>query len=170
MHPLHPVLGHVLSGGGPLNVMLMLLGGVIVVTGMRLRDRNPGAAAWGRGVTVIGIALFGLGLVVDAGPGPSASNASVVIVEPSAGEEVPAGRPVEIVVDLRNASIALSPSDPNGGHLHLYVDGQLQQMPYSTDARVTLQPGSHELRVEYVDFRHVSFSPEISTTIEVEAV
>jgi hypothetical protein len=33
-------------------------------------------------------------------------------------------------------------------------------MPHSLDARIRLDPGRHEIRVEYVDFRHVSFSPE----------
>ena len=55
------------------------------------------------------------------------------------------------------------------GHLHLYVDGKLQQMPYSTRTEVTLPPGPHELRVEYVDSRHVSFNPEVSWTVYVTA-
>jgi hypothetical protein len=120
-------------------------------------------------LAVVGVVLFGLGLVVDACPGPTASNAIVNIAEPQAGQEVPSGQPVEVVVELENAAIALSPSDTSGGHLHLYVDGQLQQMPYSLDARIRLNRGRHEIRVEYVDFRHVSFSPEVSTTIEVTA-
>ena len=118
---------------------------------------------------VLGIALFGLGLVVDASPGPTSSNASVRIITPGSGDEVRAGQPVDVEVELDNATIALSPSDTSGGHLHLYVDGQLRQMPYSTDARITLDPGPHEIRVEFVDFRHLSFSPEVATTIAVTA-
>jgi hypothetical protein len=165
----HPPLAHVLSGGGPLNVVLLLLGLCVGLVGIGVRNRRPTAAGWGRMLTVVGVALFGLGLVVDASPSSTASNAIVDIVEPRPGQEVPAGRSVEVVVELENAAIALSPSDTSGGHLHLYVDGQLQQMPYSLDARVTLDQGRHELRVEYVDFRHVSFSPEVTTTVEVTA-
>jgi hypothetical protein len=97
--------------------------------------------------------------LIDAGPSPTASNATVRIVEPTRGAEVFSDRPVEVAVQLTNGSIARSPSDPSGGHLHLYEDGRLQQMPYSTEAEVTLTPGAHELRVEYVDSQHVSFSP-----------
>ncbi len=164
-----PILAHVLSGGGPLNVVLLLLGACLALAGVRLRERKQSAGTLGRVLTVLGIALFGLGLVVDASPGPTASNAAVRIVRPRSGDEVPAGQPVEVEVQLENGTIALSPSDTNGGHLHLYVDGKLQQMPYSTDARITLDPGTHEIRVEYVDFRHLSFSPEVGTTIEVTA-
>jgi hypothetical protein len=42
-------------------------------------------------------------------------------------------------------------------------------MPYSTRTEVTLPPGPHELRVEYVDSRHVSFNPEVSWTVYVTA-
>jgi hypothetical protein len=164
-----PPLAHVLSGGGPLNVVLLLLGLCVGLVGIGIRDRRPTAAAWGRMLAAVGVVLFGLGLVLDASPGPTASNAIVNIAEPQAGQEVPSGQPVEVVVELENAAIALSPSDTSGGHLHLYVDGQLQQMPYSLDARIRLNRGRHEIRVEYVDFRHVSFSPEVSTTIEVTA-
>lgn len=164
-----PILAHVLSGGGPLNVVLLLLGACLALAGVRLRERNESAGTLGRVLTVLGIALFGLGLVVDASPGPTGSSAAVRIVQPRSGDEVPAGQPVDVEVQLKNGTIALSPSDTNGGHLHLYVDGRPQQMPYSTDARITLDPGTHEIRVEYVDFRHVSFSPEVATTIEVSA-
>jgi hypothetical protein len=118
----------------------------------------------------VGIAALGLGLVIDASPGPTASGATVRIVEPFAGDEVPAGRPIDIRVEVENGSIARSPADATGGHLHLYVNGVVQRMPYATETRITLAPGLHELRIEYVDSRHVSFSPEVSTTIEVEAV
>jgi hypothetical protein len=42
-------------------------------------------------------------------------------------------------------------------------------MPYSSEAEITLEPGTHEIRVEYVDFRHMSYVPEVSTTIRVTA-
>ena len=118
---------------------------------------------------VLGIAAFGLGLVIDASPDPTASNATVQILQPSPGEEVPAGRPIDVAVELTNGSLALSPNDTSGGHLHLSVDGQLQQMPYTTEAQITLQPGVHQIRVEYVDYQHLSFSPEVTTTIDVTA-
>lgn len=165
-----PVLGHAFSGGGPLNVVLLLLGAFVAYAGVRLRRRKPGMATWAKGLTVFGIALVGVGLVIEASPGPTGSDATVRILRPAAGAEVPAGEPVDVVVEVTSGALALSPDDTNGGHLHLSVDGLIQQMPYSTQAQVTLVPGVHELRVEYVDARHLSFEPEITTTIEVRAV
>jgi hypothetical protein len=152
-----------------LNVVLLAVGACVALGGMALRNRKPAAAAWGKGLAVLGVVLLGLGLVIDASPGPTASDATVRIIEPSPGTEVAAGQPTEVAVELRNGTIALSPSDASGGHLHLYVDGQLQQMPYSTETKVTLEPGRHELRVEYVNAQHLSFSPEVATRIEVTA-
>jgi hypothetical protein len=163
------MLAHVLSGGGPLNVVLLLVGACLVVAGIRLRDRKPDAATWGSALTWVGIGLFVVGLVIDASPGTTSSNATVRILEPADGAQIAAGRPVQVAVDVENGTIALSPSDPDGGHLHLSVDGKLRRMPYSTEAELTLAPGRHEIRVEYVDARHLSFSPEIATTIEVTA-
>jgi uncharacterized protein (DUF58 family) len=166
----HPPLAHVLSGGGPLNVVLLLSGALAAVAGVQLRERKPSAASLGRVLTVVGIVAFGLGLVIDAGPAPTASDATVRIVLPSPGSEVPADRPIDLAVDLENGSLALSEDDTNGGHLHLFVDGQVRRMPYSTEAEITLTPGPHEIRVEFVDYRHRSFRPEVSTTIRVTAV
>ncbi len=118
---------------------------------------------------VLGIALLGLGLVVDANPRPTGSNAVLNIVEPTPLAEVPADRPITVVVEVTNLPIALSPSD-QGGHLHLYVDDQLQEMRYSTRAEVTLAPGTHQIRVEYVGARHEPLSQPLTTGIQVEAV
>ena len=165
-----PVLGHAFSGGGPLNVVLLLLGAGVAFAAVRLRERKPGMAAWAKGFTVFGIALVAAGLVIDASPGPAASSATVRIVRPAAGAEVPAGEPVDVVVEVTNGALALSPDDTNGGHLHLAVDGSVRQMPSSTQARVTLEPGLHELTVEYVDARHRSFQPAVVTSIAVRAI
>jgi hypothetical protein len=164
------VLGHAFSGGGPLNVVILLLGAGVAYAGVRLGARKPAMGVWAKGLTVFGIALVAAGLVIDASSGPAASGASVRIVQPSAGAEVPAGEPIDVVVKVANGALALSPEDTRGGHLHLSVDGVVRQMSSSTQARVTLEPGTHELTVEYVDARHVSFQPAVVTSIEVRAV
>jgi hypothetical protein len=163
-------LAHVFSGGGPLNTVLLLVGALVALGGNQLRLRGGGRRTVGRVVTVVGIGLFVLGLVVDAGPTPSSTQATVRFIRPRPGAEVPAGRPTDVSVDLQNAQIALSPSSTTAGHLHLYVDGQLQQMPYATDTTITLDPGRHSLTVEYVDPRHLPFNPRVRATIEVRAV
>ncbi|MGH2679734.1 MAG: DUF4399 domain-containing protein [Actinomycetota bacterium] len=165
-----PLLAHVLNGGGPLNVLLLLLGGSLAILGARVRARVMGPRALGGVATAVGIGLFVLGLVLDTGPPRSSSQARVRIVEPRAGEEVTAQQPVGVSVELEGGQLAVSPSDTTGGHLHLYVDGMLRQMlPSSTETQVTLDPGRHTLTVEYVDSRHVSFDPEVTTTTHVRA-
>jgi hypothetical protein len=165
-----PLLAHVLNGGGPLNVLLLLVGGSAAIAGARIRARGTRTRTLGSVVAVVGMGLFFLGLGVDSGPSPTSSQARVKIVQPLSGDEVAARQPIDVSVELENGRLALSPSDAIGGHLHLYVDGLLQQMPYSMDAQVTLDPGRHTLTVEYVDFRHVSFDPEVASTIEIRAV
>jgi hypothetical protein len=163
------ILAHVLSGGGPLNVVLLLAGAAFAVGGIRLRDRRPTAGAWGRVLLWSGIALFALGLVLDAGSAPTSSRAVVRFVEPKDGAEVTADAPVPVVVEVRNGVLALSADDPRGGHLHLFVDGEVRRMPYADRTEVRLPPGEHELTVEYVDARHTSFSPRVSATVRVTA-
>jgi hypothetical protein len=164
-----PILAHVLSGGGPLNVVLLLAGAALAVGGIRLKDRRPTAGTWSRVLLWLGVALFAVGLVLDAGPAPTASRAVVRFVAPADRAEVPADAPVPVVVEVRNGVLALSADDTNGGHLHLFVDGQVRRMPYANRTEVSLPRGRHELTVEYVDARHASFSPAVSATIQVTA-
>jgi hypothetical protein len=64
-------------------------------------------------------------------------------------------------VRVANAPVARSPSSRSGGHLHLFVDGRLEQMPYGTESELRLEPGRHRITVEYVNFEHVSFEPRV---------
>lgn len=147
--------------------LLIGAGAVLVVGGIwSLVQRRAGPLGWlaiavGAGVVVLAFTIAG---------GQPEPGASVTIVEPRAGSEVPAGEPMTVEVLLSGGRIATSPTDQGGGHLHLYVDGDLQQMPYSKTAEVELAPGKHNLRVEYVDHQHRSFDPEIDATIDVVAV
>ena len=115
-----------------------------------------------------GLGLVGLAFVLPQILGPPTPNAAVVISQPLDGQEVKAGKPLMVRVVVQGASIASSPTAA-GGHLHLYVDGKLQQMPYATSASVILDRGTHLLRVEYVDHLLVSYSPAIAATVRVTA-
>ncbi len=99
-------------------------------------------------------------------PSDRPANVSIAIVEPRSGSFVEAGESIRFRVRI-NAPIAASPADREGGHLHLYVDGELQQMPYAKEATFDLAKGRHQVEVEYVDNRHVSYDPEIVTSIHV---
>jgi hypothetical protein len=84
----------------------------------------------------------------------------VSFTQPTDAAEVPAA---EFTVEVQ----VVNPVP--GGHLHLYVDDKLLQMTDSGTIDVSTTPGTHQLRVEYVDDRHISYTPPIQDEIEVHA-
>jgi hypothetical protein len=159
-------LGH--SGGAPNYPLLIaagasLLVGLIVGTSKRARPWMSWTALGGA------LAFGGLALALPESSPTAPGNVQVQFLAPTSGATVPSGEPVIVTVAVRNAFLATSPSDTSGGHLHLYVDGGLQQMPYSTQTQIELPRGEHQLRIEYVDFEHTPFDPPIETTISVTA-
>lgn len=158
------------NGGEELNGTLVIGGAVLAGIGIMLWALKKGGR-WGAPVAAAaGVIVLSLGFIVPSIGGGGGSDAVVSIVEPSNGAQVAAGAPVTVRVAIQNGELATSATDQSGGHLHLYVDGALQQMPYSNETQVTMEPGPHQLRVEYVDNRHVSFSPPIAATVTVTAV
>lgn len=154
------------AGTGP-SSLLLAAAAVLLVGGIwSIIRKRAGPLGWL--AVAVGAAVGVLAFVLPGGQ-QAAPQVDVTIVRPVVGSDVPAGEPVTVKVRLFGAQIATSPTDTDGGHLHLYVDGELQQMPYSTTAEVELGPGSHTLRVEYVDNQHRSFDPEIDATIDVVA-
>ena len=161
---------HRAAGSGSVNVPFLVGGGVIAGGGALLWALKKGGRWAAPAAVAAGVIVLAFGFIIRPGAGGQASSdAAVSIVEPSNGERVDAGQPVAVRVSLRNGSIATSPTDQTGGHLHLYLDGGLQQMPYSMEAELEIPAGTHQLRVEYVDHRHLSFDPPVETTITVTA-
>lgn len=99
------------------------------------------------------------------------SDLSLEIISPTDGAEVAAGEEVMISVDIGGGTLVSDSSsdDPSAGHLHIFVDGSLVAMPTSADAPVQLDPGVHELMVEFTKADHSSFVPRVLDRIEVEA-
>jgi Domain of unknown function (DUF4399) len=96
------------------------------------------------------------------GPRPS-SPASLTVVEPKDGAIVN-GTTVHVVFDLQNATITTSTTthiQPDLGHIHLYVDNVLVSMNYQTQDDITLTPGAHALKGEFVASDHVPFDPRV---------
>jgi hypothetical protein len=159
------VLAHAGEEGGT-SLPLLIAGAVVAAVGLGVwRSRRALAMV----ALVAGMGLAVLAFILPR-IGAETPEAAVTISHPTDGQEVDAGEPLTVRVELRGAEVASSPTDSSGGHLHLYVDGELQQMPYSTTAEITLQRGEHVLEVEYVDHEHVSFDPEIATSVKVVAV
>jgi hypothetical protein len=155
------------GGSGQLNPRLVIAGAILVGIGTLLWAIKKGGRWAAPGVAAVGVIVLSLGFIVP--PDAGGSDAVVSIVEPSNGQQVVAGAPLTLRVAVQNGTIATSPTDRSGGHLHLYVNGALQQMPYSSVTQLRLGPGQNNLRVEYVDNRHVSFDPAITATVTVTA-
>ena len=164
-----PVLAHAVGPGAGVEIELLVLAAVVTVLGIA-RLSTTEARVWvAWTVIAAGVALGALSVALPRIGEPDRPDATVTILAPRDGATVPAGEPVELRVEVNGGSIARSPTDTEKGHLHLYLDGELQRMPYSTTADVTFQPGVHDLTVEYVDPQHISYDPPIVATVEVEA-
>lgn len=157
------------EGASQLNPTLVIAGAVLAGIGIMLWALKKGGRWAAPSVAAAGVIVLALGFIVPSIGGNEGGDAVVSIVEPANGARVDAANPVTVRVALQNGSIATSPTDTTGGHLHLYLDGRLQQMPYSMEAQIQVTPGTHQLRVEFVDSRHVPFDPPVESTITLTA-
>jgi hypothetical protein len=126
---------------------------------------------------VAALLLFGAaGCHKSGSPGasPSASStpsstrrtttATIHVLSPKNGAAV--GSPVTVRLRVDGAEV-LDPSNvtaPSGGHVHLYVDGKLILMTKVLVRKLTLTPGPHNVRAEFVAPDHQPFlNPVIAT-------
>ena len=109
---------------------------------------------------------------------PAPEGARAFIIEPADGATV--SSPVKVVFGAENIDVAAAGTDkPGSGHHHLLVDVPLpdfgQPIPSSdgylhfggaqTETTLDLEPGEHELRLLFGDFRHVPHDPPIYSDI-----
>lgn len=151
----------------------LILAGVAVilcVAGMALasrKKRRPGLVLFVAGI--VGLTLAGADFYVDQAP--VSSPAVVRIVEPTWGAKVP--QRFDVAVQLDNG--VLVPMDrtsgsPEEGHLHLFANGRAVGMYSEARFPVELAPGRYVLQVEFTGVDHLSFSPPVADTVEVEVV
>jgi hypothetical protein len=162
-----PAYAHAVGPGVGVEIELLLVAGAVLVFGYTLRSSENARPWMPWAVIVAGVGLAVLSFALPQLTKPDRPNVSLEILSPISGEQLPSGRPVKIDVNLTGATVAGSASATDKGHLHFYVDNQLQQMPYSTSTTVRLKPGEHKLTVEYVDPQHISYSPPIQTSTRV---
>ena len=99
------------------------------------------------------------------GPRP-ASPAKVEIVQPTASSTV-TGTSVHIVLKLTGATIVSQTTTdirPDQGHLHLYVNNVLVSMNYGLEQDIRVQPGTIDLKAEFVASDHAPFNPRVWST------
>jgi hypothetical protein len=151
---------------GGVEIELLLVAGVILVYGFLVRSRGEVTrSGWMVPIVagvVLGAASFALPQLTG---GPSSTNAHIQIVSPEDGAKLPAG-PIQVDVKVTGQKVASGPSEA-GGHIHIYIDGELDQMPYNTTTEIVLKPGEHEITAELVDANHAAFSPPVRDTVSV---
>ena len=149
-----------------MQIPLLIAAGVALIAAFALRATKPDKAGFAWTAFAVGAVLAIAAVVV---PRLATDDVTIEIVAPAAGATVPAGQPFQVEAEVRGAEVAKSATDLNAGHIHIYVDGELEQMPMSTVAEIALKPGAHDITVEYVDPEHLALDPPVRATVEVTA-
>jgi hypothetical protein len=162
-------LAHSFTPGGP-EIEVLLLAGALLYLGVYLFVRKAAKPIVSVGLVVAALA-FGLGSFAIGGSSSASTNVTISITSPDGGTVVAANTPVEVVTRVRGGQL-VSSTEAQGsdvGHLHVYVDEELIAMPTATTYPVELDPGRHDLTVEFTRADHQSFSPRVTDQIQVTA-
>lgn len=163
------LLAHAGAAGG-IHLETLIIGVALVVLAVILYFNKNVKTSGSVALLVLGIGMAGATFVFAPAP-TDVSNVSMSIVSPDDGASVPAGEPIDVEVTLQGATT--EPTSATGdeivGHIHVFVDGQLLQMPGGTSTRLELEPGEHAVAVEFVGDDHVSFEPRVIEAVEVTA-
>jgi hypothetical protein len=92
-----------------------------------------------------------------------ASPATLSITSPADGSIV-SGSTIHVTVDLQGAQVVQATSSnirPDQGHVHLYIDGNLQYMQYTLSQDFPVHPGVYTIKAEFVASDHFPFSPRV---------
>lgn len=161
------MLAHTAQASGP-HTEYLVLAGAFLVLGVVLFVQKTVKPVVSIGIVLIAIAL-GSGAFIFAGSPPTPNGVTVVIQEPKPGDPVPAGEKFALKVAVSGAQLASSTNAADGGHLHVYVDDELVDMPVTVRPEVKVPEGEHTLGVELVDEKHVPYKPAVRDNIEVVA-
>ena len=149
-----------------MQIPLLIVAGLAFIAAFALRATKPDKAAFAWIAFAVGTVLAVAAVVA---PRLATDDVKLEIVAPAEGATVAAGEAFEVEVEVEGAEIATSATDLTAGHIHVFVDGELDQMPSSSVAEVSLKPGTHEITVEYVDPEHLALDPPVRATVEVTA-
>lgn len=161
-----PALAHTATSGGP-NTEILLLGVGMIVLGVVFFVQKSASRRASVVLLVLGAAAITGAFTFTGSSGDEHHDDVVVeITSPRDGATVEAGT-VSLEVAVTGAELASEAED--GGHLHVLVDGETVGMPDSADLEVELDPGEHEIEVEYVGSDHASLDPPVTDSVTVTA-
>jgi hypothetical protein len=148
------------------------------------RLRNTGFATLPRVAGWVAAALAGAALVAAFVVPPMlrpkiatvrpSTDAQLHILSPLAGQVFrgdPADVPVRFqLIGARIVTFTSTRLVSNEGHIHLYLDGSLVSMAYSTSQTLPLSPGTHHLVAEFVAVDHGPFNPQVTASVTFRVV
>jgi hypothetical protein len=162
------ILAHTLGTGGP-DLDMTLLAGALAILGIVFffqKVVKPAiSVALLAGAVVVGAGAFALGGTQQPASAGS-SNATIAITGPAEGANVPADKKITLRYDLTGGELAQDAQD-SGGHLHVYIDDQLDSMPIGVAPTLRVPPGPHKISLEYSAPNHASYDPPVKDDIEV---
>jgi hypothetical protein len=139
------------------------------------RDGTSGKVAV-VGLALAAVACFSVATVLPfiIGPGSLSrptSTGRLAIVSPRPAQ-IFLGDPATVPVTLRLSDATIVPVTtihlvPNQGHVHLSLDGSIVAMT-GLEASLSVGPGTHTLRAEFVASDHGSFRPPVTAEVTFE--
>jgi hypothetical protein len=162
------ILAHALNQSGPHVEVLIVAAGFLLLGVVFFIQKSVKPVV---SVTLVVVAAaMATGAFVLGPSNPASQGRRVVVREPKPGDVVPAGKAFRLDVAVLGGKLATSRTAADGGHLHVLVDGAVTSMPPTTTPRLApLEPGKHELTVEFVNSQHFSYEPRVTDTIEITA-
>jgi len=98
------------------------------------------------------------------------TDARIAILSPKNGDTT--GSVVHVKTELRGGTLVPLTSTklvPNGGHIHLIVDNQVQSMALGTEQDTQpLSPGRHVIAVEFVNAQHQPWKRPVLASVFVQ--
>lgn len=163
-----PALAHGATSSGP-NTEILLLGiGMIVVSGLFFFQKSASRRT-SLVLLVLGAAAVTGAFTLAGSPDDDHHGVTVEIAAPDQGATVPAGEPVTFEIELTGAVLANESTSEEGGHLHVYVDGETVDMPSALELQLELEEGEHEVEVEYVGPDHQPLDPPVTDAVTLAA-
>ncbi|MEX2586527.1 MAG: hypothetical protein WD602_00845 [Actinomycetota bacterium] len=174
-----PAVAHPLTGGPstPQQLWVTIVGAVVTLVGVAMALMSSGDSklvAANRkvfrngGLAVAAVGLLGFLVAPDLiGPSGCAerpmTGAELTILSPSEGETFDTTE-VPVTLEVQGGEIVSIASTENvegEGHIHISLDGRLTSMLGEAEQTITVEPGEHDLEVEYVANDHAPFCSRI---------
>lgn len=164
----HPGHGEHLSPG---QAILLLSGSALILLGvvlMGVRRRWIPIALLTVGLLSSSVGVLALPLAQGPCRGRPATTARLEVLAPPDGASFFGRVPVRVrVAGGRLAPSAALANQPNEGHLHIAVDGQVTSMVGTENQDVAVPLGEHRITVEFVANDHVAFCPTVTVSRRV---